>query len=66
VFEIERDPDPRRQQLVVTNLSRRFTVTGDGQMLVLTVPEARALVEVLMTETMSVNFDVYDHGDEDA
>ena len=41
--------------LTVTNNSRRFILAGDGQILCLTLPEARALVEALMEETMRVN-----------
>lgn len=55
MFEVTRDPDPRRNALTVTNVSRRFIIAGDGQMLYLTLPEARALVEALMTETMRIN-----------
>jgi hypothetical protein len=55
MFEIERDADPRRDALYVTNTEGRFVVAGDGHVLCLTVSEARKLVEVLMTETMRIN-----------
>lgn len=55
MYEVARDPDPRRNLLTVTNNSRRFILAGDGQILCLTVPEARELVEALMAETMRVN-----------
>jgi len=55
MYEVTRDPDERRNLLTVTNNSRRFILAGDGQILCLTVPEARALVEALMEETMRVN-----------
>lgn len=55
MYEVTRDPDPRRNLLTVTNNSRRFILAGDGTILCLTIPEARALVEALMTETMRVD-----------
>lgn len=55
MYEVTRDPDPRRNLLTVTNNSRRFILAGDGTILCLTVPEARELVEALMAETMRVN-----------
>ena len=55
MYQVTRDPDPRRNLLMVTNSSRRFILANDGQMLCLTVPEARELVDALMAETMRVN-----------
>jgi len=55
MYDVQRDPDPRRNMLTVTNQSRRFILAGDGTILCLTIPEARALVESLMTETMRMN-----------
>jgi hypothetical protein len=55
MYEVARDPDPRRNLLMVTNSSRRFILANDGQVLCLTTPEARELVEALMAETMRVN-----------
>lgn len=65
MFEVIRDPDPRHNALSVKNISRRFVVAGDGQILYLTLPEARALVEALMTETMRINLlsEEVDHED---
>lgn len=55
MFEITRDPDPRRNTLAVRWQEGRFVTTENGQVLILSIQEARNLVESLMTETMRVN-----------
>jgi len=66
MFEITRDADPRRTELIIKHTEGRFWLAESGTVLVLPLKEARKLVEDLMTETMRVNLLAEEHEAEDA
>ena len=66
MFEITRDADPRRTELIIKHTEGRFWLADSGTVLCLTLKEARKLVEELMTETMRVNLLAEEHEAEDA
>jgi len=66
MFDVTRDPDPRRTDLTIKHTEGRFYLADDGTMLCLTLKEARKLVEELMTETMRVDLITRQYEAEDA
>lgn len=55
MFDVTRDPDLRRSLLAVRWQEGRFVTTENGQVLVLSIQEARNLVNALMVETMKID-----------
>lgn len=60
MFVIIRDIDPRRPELIVRRLdASRWITTAEGAALVLnSKAEARALIEALMEQTMTVDLNL--------
>jgi hypothetical protein len=58
MFVVIRDIDPRRPELIVRRLDgARWITTAEGEALVLnSKAEARALIETLMEQTMTIDF----------
>jgi len=58
MFEITRDIDPRRPELIVRKVDgSRWITTAEGEALVINhKAEARSLIEALMEITMTVDF----------